>query len=194
MSAEIAGKYFGTFRSAATCALRTVATSRADVAVRTSAGEGLPFVLIHGVGRSSHDYDEMLSYAFAHDRLLIAIDLPGHGRSGEASDHESAYTVEGCAETLLETLERLNIENAIIVDQSEDGRIGRELLSMFPGAMGLVIVDSAATFCETQNAGFETTPIYHIASMSEDALEPIIVSLELREAALSVAPRLWYGG
>lgn len=181
------------FPAAFGCVDRTVATSRADIAVRTSAGEGLPFVLIHDIGRSSEDFNGMLSYAFSHDHRLIAIDLPGHGRSGEATAHEFADTVEAYAEMLLETLERLGVENAFIIDRSREGRIGRELVSIFPGAMGLVIVDDA-TYCETQNAEFEQTPIYHIASISEEALEPIIASLELREAALSVAPRLWYGG
>jgi len=31
-------------------------------------------------------------------------------------------------------------------------------------------------------------------AIDEASLEPIILSLELREAALSIAPRLWYGG
>jgi len=40
----------------------------------------------------------------------------------------------------------------------------------------------------------ESVPVYEIGAISEDALEPVILSLELREAALSIAPRLWYGG
>jgi pimeloyl-ACP methyl ester carboxylesterase len=172
---------------------KTVATSRADIAVRTSAGEGLPILLIHEVGRASDDFDALFSYAIASDHKLIAIDLAGHGRSGEATDHETAYTTEGYAESLLETLERLDIENAFIIDRSKNGRIGRELMSIFPGAMGLAYLGDA-TICETQNASAEHTPIYQIASLSEEALEPIIASLELREAALSVALRLWYGG
>lgn len=172
---------------------KMVATSRADIAVRTSVGEGLPILLIHDVGGSSDDFDLLFSFAFASDHKLIAIDLAGHGRSGEASDHETAYTTEGYAESLLETLERLDVENALIIDLSKDGRIGRELISIFPGAMGLAYLGEA-TFCETQNASTEHTPIYQVASLSEEALEPIIAGLELREAALSVALQLWYGG
>ena len=172
---------------------KTLATSRADLAVRLSDGEGLPILLVHDVGGSSDDFDAMFSFAFAHDHRLLAVDLPGHGRSGEASDHETAYTIEGYAESLLETLERLDIESAFIIDLSPAGRIGRELMSILPGAMGLAYL-GAATFCETQNSEPEQTPIYQISSLSEDALEPIIANLELREAALSVAPRLWYGG
>ena len=171
----------------------TIFTSRADISVRVSDGEGLPILLVHDVGGSSDDFDAMFSFALAHDHRLLAIDLPGHGRSGEASDHETAYTIEGYAESLLETLERLDIESAFIIDLSPAGRIGRELMSILPGAMGLAYL-GAATFCETQNSEPEQTPIYQISSLSEDALEPIIANLELREAALSIAPRLWYGG
>jgi pimeloyl-ACP methyl ester carboxylesterase len=171
----------------------TVFTSRADIAIRVSDGEGLPILLVHDLNGSSEDFDALFSYAFAHDHRLLAVDLPGHGRSGEASDHETAYTVEGYAESLLETLERLDIESAFIIDLSPKGMIGRELLSILPGAMGLAYL-GGATFCETQNSEPEQTPIYQISSLSEDALEPIIANLELREAALSLAPRLWYGG
>jgi pimeloyl-ACP methyl ester carboxylesterase len=170
---------------------RTLATSRADVAVRLSNGEGLPILLIHGIGGSSDDFDDLFGYAFAHDHRLIAVDLPGHGRSGEASDHETAYTVEGYAETLLETLERLGIDNVFVIDLSEGGEIGRELLAIFPGALGLAVVDEGASGAEQ---GDEPPEVYVITSISEEALEPVIRALELREAALSVAPRLWYGG
>lgn len=171
----------------------TVATSRADVSVRLSDGEGLPILLIHEVGGSSDDFDALFTYALAHDHRLVAVDLPGYGHSGEASDHETAYTVEGYAETLLETLERLNIDNVFIIDLSQGGCIGRELTSTFPGALGLVVV-GGATYCETQNLGLDYSPVYQTSSLDEETLEPIIMNLELREAALSVAPRLWYGG
>jgi pimeloyl-ACP methyl ester carboxylesterase len=172
---------------------KTLPTSRADVAVRMSAGEGLPILLVHGIGGSSDDFDTLFGLAFAHDHRLIAVDLPGHGRSGEASDHDTAYTVEGYAESLLETLERLGIDNVFVIDRSENGCIGRELMAIFPGALGLAVVDDA-TFCETPDASLELPPIYRISSTSDEALEPVIQALELREAALSVAPRLWYGG
>ncbi len=172
---------------------RTVATSRADIFVRFSDGEGVPIVLIHEIGGSGHVFDGLFADAFAHDHQLLAIDLAGHGRSGEASDHETAYTVEGYADTLLETLERLEIESAFVLDVSKGGRIGRELLSIFPGALGLIVVGDA-TYCETSPTDVALPPIYHVASLDEKALEPVILNLELREAALSLAPRLWYGG
>ena len=80
-----------------------------------------------------------------------------------------------------------------LIDRYEDGCIGRELMAIFPGALGLAIVDDPLLF-GTDDLNPELPPIYRIASASEEALEPIIQDLELREAALSVAPRLWYGG
>jgi pimeloyl-ACP methyl ester carboxylesterase len=172
---------------------KLLATSRADISVRLSEGEGAPILLIHAIGGSGADFDPVFDYALAHDHKLIAVDLPGHGHSGEASDHETAYTIEGYAETLLETLERLGIESAFVIDQSRDGKIGKELMTIFPGMLGLTVV-GGPFHGAVGDSNVETTPVYEIGELSEDALEPVILSLELREAALSIAPRLWYGG
>jgi len=194
MSAQIAQKlavdprYGDVFSQA-----KLLATSRADIAVRVSEGEGAPILLIHAIGGSGADFDRVFDYAFAHDHKLIAVDLPGHGRSGEASDHETAYTTEGYAETLLETLERLGVDSALVIDQSRDGRIGKELMTIFPGMLGLAIVGGPFRGAVGDSC-VESVPVYEIGAISEDALEPVILSLELREAALSIAPRLWYGG
>jgi pimeloyl-ACP methyl ester carboxylesterase len=172
---------------------RLLATSRADIAVRVSQGEGAPILLIHAIGGSGADFDRVFTYAFAHDHRVIAVDLPGHGLSGEATDHESAYTTEGYAETLLETLERLGVESAFVIDQSKEGRIGKELMTIFPGMLGLAVVGGPFRGA-IGDSSVESIPLYEIGAISEDALEPVILSLELREAALSIAPRLWYGG
>jgi pimeloyl-ACP methyl ester carboxylesterase len=173
--------------------LKLVQTSRADVAVRLSEGEGAPILLVHAVGRTSEDFHELFGYAVAWDHRLIAVDLPGHGLSGEASDHETAYTIEGFAETLLETLERLGVDSAFVIDLSLNGQIGKELMTIFPGMLGLAIVGGPSRGAVV-DCSAESAPVYEIGAIDEEALEPIILSLELREAALSIAPRLWYGG
>jgi pimeloyl-ACP methyl ester carboxylesterase len=170
-----------------------LATSRADVAVRVSEGEGAPILLIHAIGGSSADFHSVFEYAFARDHQVIAVDLPGHGKSGEASDHETAYTVEGYADTLLEALERLGVDSAFVIDASLEGVIGKELMTIFPGMLGLAVVGGPFRGA-VGDSSVDTIPLYEIGAISEEALEPIILSLELREAALSIAPRLWYGG
>jgi len=172
---------------------KLLATSRADISVRVSEGEGAPILLIHAIGGSAADFDEVFNYAFARDHKVIAVDLPGHGQSGEASDHETAYTIEGYAETLLETLERLGVDSAFVIDQSLEGEIGRELMTIFPGMLGLAVVGGPFRGAVGESS-VDIAPVYEIGAISEDALEPVILSVELREAALSIAPRLWYGG
>ena len=194
MSAQTAQKFAIAPRSGALPnGAKRLPTSRAEIAVRVGVGEGAPILLIHAVGGSSADFDEVFDYAFARDHRVIAADLPGHGHSGEASDHETAYTTEGYAETLLETLERLGVDSAFVIDQSREGRIGKELMTIFPNMLGLAVV-GGAFHGAVGDSSVDETPIYEIGAISEDALEPVILSLELREAALSIAPRLWYGG
>lgn len=170
-----------------------MATSRAEIAVRQSSGEGTPILLIHAERGSSRDFDALFSSAVASDHRLIAFDLPGHGASSEAHDPVTAYTIEGYADTALEALERLGVDNAFVVDLSVEGWIGRELATMFPGMLGLAVVGSRRRSANW-NALPGAPPVYEISRLDEEALEPVLQSLELREAALSLAPRLWYGG
>ena len=51
----------------------------------TSAGDGdrLPVILLHGFGGNMENW-ALVQPALASDRRVVAIDLPGHGRSGKA--------------------------------------------------------------------------------------------------------------
>ena len=170
-----------------------IAAAQPLPALVRAAGEGAPILLIHAQGGSSRDFDTLFASAIAADHRLIAIDLPGHGASGEAHDPETAYTIEGYADTALEALERLGIDNALIVDLSGDGWVGRELATIFPGMLGLAVVGSRARHADG-DVFPGAPPIYEIPRLDEESLEPVLQSLELRDAALSLAPRLWYGG
>ena len=121
----------------------SIVTSRAEVAVRLSAGSGTAILLIHSVNGSSAQFNHLFETPFADQYRLIAIDLPGHGNSSEAYDPETACTTEGYADIALEILEWLDIDNAFVVDTSRGGVIGRELMTIFPGMLGLAIVDGA---------------------------------------------------
>ena len=121
----------------------SIVTSRAEVAVRLSAGSGTAILLIHSVNGSSAQFNHLFETPFADQYRLIAIDLPGHGQSGEAYEPATAWTVYGYADLALEVLERLGIDNAFVVDRSPGGCIGHELMTIFPGMLGLAIVVGA---------------------------------------------------
>lgn len=173
--------------------MQVLPTSRADIAVRQSGGPGMSVLLLHAPASSKDMFDGLFQNEIANDYRLIAIDLPGHGASGEAHDPASAYTTEGYADSALETLERLGVERAFVVDASEDGWIGRELATIFPGLLGLAVLGlTNAEYVDDDDRG--APPVFQLPDFSDETLKPILKRMERREAALTLSPLLWYGG
>ena len=150
-------------------------------------------LLLHAPASSKDMFDGLFQNEIANDYRLIAIDLPGHGASGEAHDPASAYTTEGYADSALETLERLGVERAFVVDASEDGWIGRELATIFPGLLGLAVLGlTNAEYVDDDDR--RCRPVFQLPDFSDETLKPILKRMERREAALTLSPLLWYGG
>lgn len=119
-------------------------------------GEGLPVVLVHGAG-GNHLYWPSEVRRLAGYQVL-ALDLPGHGKSagrGQQSIH--AYT-ERVAEWFRETL----IPKAVFVGHSMGGAIALEIALNYPEyVLGLGLVGSAARLAVApeilEEAAHETT-------------------------------------
>ncbi|MFB7630291.1 alpha/beta fold hydrolase [Streptomyces sp. NPDC056149] len=67
--------------------------------VRDHGGDGPELVLLHGAGRSHADWDAVAGELTAGHRVL-ALDLPGHGRSPDLSPWTMPAAVRGIAGTL----------------------------------------------------------------------------------------------
>jgi pimeloyl-ACP methyl ester carboxylesterase len=70
---------------------------------------------------------------------VIAIDLPGHGASSNASDPDTAYPMPGLAATVGDVLEALNIKRTAIFGWSLGGHIAIEMLATNPVVAGIFI-------------------------------------------------------
>lgn len=114
-------------------------TSHGKIAVRSSAGTGMPVLLIHGNSSSSAVFRHQLEGKLGQTYQLIAPDLPGHGDSEDAINPERSYCMEGYADAMAEVLHLLNIERAAVFGWSLGGHIGLELISRFDGMQGLMI-------------------------------------------------------
>lgn len=89
----------------------------------TATGDGPPLILVHGLGSNSETWRGILP-ALAVGRRVIAIDLPGHGRS--PAERDSA-TFDGLARSLEGFLVEQDFARADLVGSSLGGRLVLEM-------------------------------------------------------------------
>jgi pimeloyl-ACP methyl ester carboxylesterase len=119
----------------------TVSTSHGKIAV-SSIGTGSPAILlIHGNSFCRKIFRHVLNDdILLKDHQIIAFDLPGHGESSNALEPEKSYTMPGYAAAAVELLGMLGISEVIVLGWSLGGHIGIEMLPLFPGLKGLMLV------------------------------------------------------
>lgn len=139
---------------------RVVETTHARLSIRQTRNDGFPVVLLHGNSTCKEVFRHQMSGPLASRFRMIAIDLPGHGASGNAYEPERTYTFSGYADAVAEALEILGIDRMAIVGWSLGGHVGIELMASLPGLAGLMIVGTPpiGTTIEAIQAGFRPNP------------------------------------
>lgn len=96
-----------------------------------------PLILIHGAGGSRLDWPGELR----HMDNGIALDLPGHGKSGGTG----RQTIDDYAADVIALMDALDIEKAVIIGHSMGGGIGQRLaLDYTERVQGLVLIGTGA--------------------------------------------------
>ncbi|MFF1715226.1 alpha/beta fold hydrolase [Streptomyces sp. NPDC058268] len=90
-------------------------------------GEGPQLVLLHGFSRSLTDWDASAAFLTAGHRVL-AVDLPGHGRSPRISP----WTIPAVLRDIAETLDAHGVSEALLVGHSLGGMIAVEYARAYP--------------------------------------------------------------
>ncbi len=102
-------------------------------------GQGNPIVLLHGFMESLDVWDE-LAEELSKQFRVIAIDLPGHGKSGIL---EQVHSMELMADVVREVIEYLRLKKVVLVGHSMGGYVALEFLRSFPQYLaGLVLLHS----------------------------------------------------
>jgi 4,5:9,10-diseco-3-hydroxy-5,9,17-trioxoandrosta-1(10),2-diene-4-oate hydrolase len=109
-------------------------------------GEGEPVVLLHGYNHHAEAWVRNLGPLAAAGRRVIALDLPGFGRSGIP---RMRYSLTGYAEFLREFMDALSIDSAHLVGSSMGGAIAFRFALDHP--------ERARTVTGVDAAGFFTT-------------------------------------
>lgn len=105
-------------------------------------GSGPPLLLLHGLGKSSYDWEESVLPILARQWRVIAIDFFGMGLS-ERSD-SFAYGWNLWSDQASATLDALGIQQAAVVGHSLGGTVGVVLAAHHPERITrLVLVGSA---------------------------------------------------
>ena len=118
---------------------QTVETSHARIAVTDSEGAGPDVLLIHGNSSCKEVFRHQLEREIGRRYRCVAIDLPGHGASSDATDPQRTYTMPGYADTAIEVLDKLGIGKVAVVGWSLGGHIGIEMLPRSNDIAGLLI-------------------------------------------------------
>jgi pimeloyl-ACP methyl ester carboxylesterase len=119
------------------------------------AGDGPVLLLVHGMGGSFHNWDEVIE-PLARAHTVIAPDLPGHGTSEAGSGD---YSVGSLAASLRDLLAALGHERATLVGHSLGGGVAMQFSYQFPEMVErLVLVSSGGL-------GPEVSPVLRAAAL-----------------------------
>ena len=93
-------------------------------------GSGMPLVLFHGFGRTADDWKEN-TIELAKEYRVIAIDLPGHGRS-DYMDTTNVYLHKNAAAYVIALLDSLQIDSAYFMGVSSGAFVALYVATLRP--------------------------------------------------------------
>ena len=97
-------------------------------------------VFVHGNSCCAEVFSSQLAHLQESEWSAISVDLPGHGNSNNAVQPEAQYTIPGYARILIKFLNRLGVENPVIVGWSLGGNIAMEMLGQGFGMRALLLM------------------------------------------------------
>ena len=106
-------------------------------------GTGDPLLLIHGFTGSGRSWGEDLLSGLGQAHRVIAVDLPGHGRSDVSPDPDR-YKVEELLQDLGQILDSVDVEKARWLGYSMGGRLALAGAIRTPDRMSGLILESAS--------------------------------------------------
>ena len=134
----------------------TVLLHGQEVAYRHVEGSGPLILLVHGIGANSTTWDPVVDLLAERGSAVVAVDLPGHGRSSKG---RGDYSLGALASTLRDLLDHLGRDRCVLVGHSLGGGVSMQFAYQFPERLDrLVLVASGGL-------GNETFPLLRAATL-----------------------------
>jgi pimeloyl-ACP methyl ester carboxylesterase len=118
---------------------RTIETRHGRIRVSDTQSSGLPLLFLHGSSTSRKVFDHQYSSPLLDSTRVVALDLPGHGESDDASDPEAAYTLTGLVDAIEDVLGKLGIRSLAVFGWSLGGHLAIEMLARRRSVEGILI-------------------------------------------------------
>ncbi len=115
-------------------------------------GKGMPLILLHGFTGTAAIWKPFIPQ-FAKSYRVIAIDLPGHGRS-DYMDTTEVYLHKRAAEYILGLLNQLDIDSANVMGISSGGFITLYMTTMKPELTKKIVVIGGQVYYSEKNRQF----------------------------------------
>ena len=122
---------------------RTIQIGKIRARYWDEGSQGEPVVLIHGLGGYVENWLPSFD-ALAAQHRVVAVDLPGHGRTEKPTD--VAYGVENLAGFVKDFMAALQIKRAHVVGHSVGGAVATRLVLMHPATMDRLALVAPAGF------------------------------------------------
>ncbi|MEX1003955.1 MAG: alpha/beta hydrolase [Acidimicrobiia bacterium] len=119
---------------------RYVFAHRSPVTVEDHGGAGTPIVLVHGLGGSAGNWS-LVAPRLSDIGRVIAIDLPGHGRSGPVHRHD----LDAHLNALTAVIELHEFRSVILAGSSMGGLVAKMLAARRPDLVARLVLLAPAT-------------------------------------------------
>ena len=149
-----------------------------NIAFYQSKGDGPAALLLHGNSSSGKSFQHQLESTLGEQFRLVAIDLPGHGRSDYAKYPQLSYTLPQYASIVVQVANALSLSNAFFVGWSLGGHILLEASSELPKAAGFMI--------------FGTPPVGDPSTMADAFLPNPAMKLSFKPELTEEEMKLFY--
>lgn len=142
----------------------TINTSVGSIAVYQNRENGFPIIFIHGNSLSSDTFLLQLTDNNLSEFRLIALDLPGHGKSFKSLNPEKDYTPETYVKVLVEVCFQLSVTSGILIGHSLGGHIAIEAIPYLKELKGILITGTPPLAVPPQfDKAFLPNPILNLA-------------------------------